>query len=90
MRRAISLAMVIFGLMTMVAGIWKLFPPMNNTFFPGHAVPAFIFGALMITHVILNLKPAIKYFRGLHWGWVPIGLGCAAVIWVAILPKIIF
>jgi uncharacterized membrane protein len=90
MRRGISIALVIFGLLTAVAGIWKLFPPANKTVYPPHIIASFIFLILVIIHVWLNRKAILKYFSKLGWKWIWVILGFALVIYYAIMPLIIF
>ena len=89
MRRAISIAMVLFGLAMVVSGIQKFFPPVNSFFYPPHAINACIFGLLVVVHIVLNWKSIIRYFRGLSWWWILVGLGFAAIIMVGIIPLII-
>ena len=84
MRRGISIAMVIFGLIMMVSGISKLFPPFNTTFHPGHVANSAIFVLLVIIHIWLNRKSIVQSFKGLKWGWVLVGLGLAVVVWVGV------
>ena len=87
MRRVISIAIVIVGLAMAITGIWKLFPPFDARFFPPHVINSFIFSVLVIIHIWLNRKPIIRYFKGLRWWWILVGLGFAAVVWVgAIMP----
>ena len=90
MRRVISIAMVIFGLATAITGIWEFFPPVNTMFFPGHAIPACVFGLLAAVHIWLNQKPVVRYFKGLGLKWILVGLGFLLVIWSGfILPVFI-
>ena len=89
MRRGITIAMVIFGLAMVVSGIQKFFPPVNTIFYPPHAINACIFGLLVVVHIILSWKPIVRYFSGLGWWWILVGLGFAAIIVVCIIPLII-
>ncbi len=84
MRRGISIAMVIFGLLMLASGITKLFPPFDTTFHPGHVANSFIFTLLVVIHIWLNRKPIIRYFKGLKWWWILVGLGLATVIWIGV------
>jgi len=90
MRRGIGIALILFGLMMAIAGIWKLFPPSNKVLYPPHIIAAFIFLILLIIHIWLNRKPILRYFSGLGWKWIWVGLGCILVIYYAIMPLIIF
>jgi hypothetical protein len=90
MRRGISIALLLFGLMTAIAGIWKLFPPANKTLYPPHIFAAFVFLILLIIHIWLNRKPIFRYFSGLGWKWIPVSLGFILVVYYAIMPLIIF
>ena len=90
MRRAISIAMVIFGLAAVITGIQKFFPPFNTILYPPHIINACIFGLIITVHIRLNWKPIVRYFNRLGWGWIPVGLGFAAVIGVGITPLLIF
>jgi hypothetical protein len=85
-RRAVSIALVLFGLFTAISGLWNFFPPLNAEFSPGHAVGACIFGILCIVHIWLNWKPLIRYLRGLGWWWILVGLGLAGLIPLLIVP----
>ena len=84
MRRGVSVAMVIFGVWIVVTGIWQVFPPFNTGVEPVHLIPAFCFAVLMIIHVWLNWKPLLRYFKGLGWRWVLIGLGILGILWSAV------
>lgn len=90
MRRGISIALVLFGLMMAIAGIWKLFPPCNKVLYPPHIFAAFIFLILLIIHIWLNRKPILRYFGGLGWKWIWVGLGFLFVIYYTIMPLFIF
>jgi hypothetical protein len=70
MRRGISIALVLFGLMTAIAGIWKLFPPCNEISYPPHIFASFIFLILIIIHIWSNRKAILRYFSGLGWKWL--------------------
>ncbi len=50
MRRVISIAMAIEGLIMLLTGIWKLFPPIDPITFVPHIVNSFAFGVLVITY----------------------------------------
>jgi cytochrome b subunit of formate dehydrogenase len=63
MRRVLSIAMVIAGLVMAITGIWKFFPPFDTEFFPPHVISAFVFTGLVIIHIWLNRKPLIRYFK---------------------------
>ena len=54
MRRAISVALVVFGLFSAVTGVWNFFLPFSASFSPGHAIGASIFGVLCVVHVWLK------------------------------------
>ena len=90
MRRVISIAMVIFGFTMVITGILKLFSPFSDMTFPPHIINSFIFGILAVTHAWLNRKPILRYFKGLRWWWILVGLGFLLVIWsVVIVPILI-
>jgi hypothetical protein len=84
MRRVISMSMIIIGLWAIATGIWQFFSPYNKGIEPTHIIPAFLFGLLTIAHVWLNRKPVLRYFRGLGFRWIPIGLGDLVVLWASI------
>ena len=88
MRRFISIAMVILGLMAALTGIWNFFPPFNTIFYSPHVITSCLFGALAVIHVCLNRKPVGQYFKGLGRRWVLVGLGIAAVLWLGIIMPI--
>ena len=88
MRRGISVAMVIFGLLMLISGIQKLFPPFNTMLFPPHIISSFILGILAIIHIWLNWKPLVRCFKGLGWWWVLVGLGYALVIYMGIIVPV--
>jgi hypothetical protein len=82
MRRGIIIAMVIVGLITMLTGIWELFPPFNETFYPAHVANAYIFAVLVLVHVWLDWKRLVRHLKGLGWWWLLVGLGFAEIIWL--------
>ena len=89
MRRVIGIAMVLFGLMTALTGIWNFFPPFNTVLYPPHVINSCIFGILAVVHICLNRKPIAQYFKRLGRRWVLVGLGFAAVIWLGIIFPIL-
>lgn len=80
MRRGVSIAMVIFGILSILTGIWQFLPPFEYGHDPLHIAPAFIFGILVVIHVWLNRKPLVRYFKGLGWRWVFVGLGIILIL----------
>jgi|GEM_PF-1388927 len=74
MRRAIVIAMVIFGVWALISGISQFFPPFDTLFDVGHVVSACVLGILMIIHVCLNFKTIVRYFKGLGRWWILIGV----------------
>ena len=88
MRRAVSVALVVTGLFSVVTGIWNFFPPFSQSFSPGHAIGACMFGALCIIHVWLNWKPILRYLKSLGWWWILVAAGLIATIMVVIIPLI--
>ena len=88
MRRAVSIMLVVTGLFSAVTGIWNIFPPFSESFSPGHAVGACLFGVLCVIHVWLNWKPIMKYLRNLGWWWIFVGLGLIATVMVVIVPLV--
>ena len=89
MRRGISIVMFIFGLNTVLTGIWNFFPPFDTILYIPHVVNSCVFGALAITHACLNRKSMAKHFERLGRWWVLVGLGFAAVIWLGIIMPIL-
>ncbi len=90
MRRVISIAMVISGLSMVITGIMKLFPPFKAEVYPPHIINSFIFAVLAVTHIWLNRKPVVRYFKGLRWWWILVGLGFLLVIWSVVIAPILF
>ncbi|MFC2060090.1 hypothetical protein ACFLTZ_03215 [Chloroflexota bacterium] len=88
MRRAISIMLVVSGLFSAVTGIWNFLPPFSESFSPGHAIGACIFGTLCFIHVWLNWKPIVKYFKALGLWWIIVALGLIATVLVVIIPFI--
>ena len=88
MRRAVSIMLVVTGLFSAVTGIWNIFPPFSESFSPGHAVGACIFGILCAIHVWLNWKPIVKYLKNLGWWWMLVASGLIATVMVVIIPLI--
>ena len=86
LRRVTSLALVVVGLFSVVTGIWNFFPPFSESFSPGHAAGACVFGALCIFHVWLNWKSIVRYFATLGWWWILVGLGLLATVLVVVIP----
>ena len=90
MRRGISIAMVIFGLATVITGIQKFFPPFDTIFYPPHIITSCIFGLLAVIHIWLNRKPIVRYFKGLRRWWILVGLGVLLVIWASVIMPILY
>ena len=88
MRRAISIMLVVTGLFSVVTGIWNFFPPFSESFSPGHAIGACIFGTLSVIHVWLNWKPILRYLKNLGWWWILVAAGLIATVMVVIIPLI--
>ena len=88
MRRAVSVGLVVVGLFSIVTGIWNFVPPFSESFSPGHAIGASIFGALCIVHVWLNWKPILNYLKRLGWWWILVTLGLIANVMVIVIPII--
>ena len=65
MRRGVIIAMVIVGLITMLTGIWELFPPFNEVFYPAHTANAYAFAVLVLIHVGLDWKQLLQRFKRL-------------------------
>ena len=88
MRHAVSVALVVTGLFSAVTGIWNFFPPFSESFSPGHAIGACIFGILCVIHVWLNWKSVLRYFKRLGWWWILVAAGLIATIIVVIMPLV--
>ncbi len=86
MRRAVSVMLVVSGLFSAVTGIWNFFPPFSESFSPGHAIGACMFGTLCIIHVYLNWKSILRYFKSLGLWWLLVALGLIATMMVVIIP----
>ena len=86
MRRAVTVALVVSGLFSVVTGISNFFPPFSESFSPGHAIGSSIFGGLCIIHVWLNWKSILRYFRTLGWWWLLVVLGLIATVMAVIIP----
>lgn len=79
MRRGIAIAMVLLGLGTFVSGIVD--SSAVSVGGPGHHIIfAVLFAIVVCIHGWLNRKPLIRYFKGLGWGWVLVGLGLAVIV----------
>ncbi len=79
MRKGISVATVVIGLWTAVSGIIEL-TPYSDGHPEHHVIPAVAFAIVIIIHAWLNRKPLFKYFKGLGWKWVWVGLGSIVMI----------
>ena len=89
MRRWMVIAMFILSLAMVITGIWNIFPPFDTMFFPSHVVNSVAFGILAVIHVWLNWKAIVRYFKGLGWWWLLVGLGFLGIVWsVAIMPAL--
>ena len=86
MRRAVSIMLVVTGLFSAVTGIWNIFPPFSESFSPGHAVGACLFGVLCVIHVWLNWKAIMKYLKNLGWWWILVAAGFIATVMVIVMP----
>ncbi|MFC2069034.1 hypothetical protein ACFLTP_08550 [Chloroflexota bacterium] len=90
MRRGIGIAMVGFGLNVVITGIWNLFPPFNTILYVPHVINSCIFGLLAITHIWLNRKTIVRYFKGLRRWWILVGLGVLLIIWVSVIMPVLY
>ena len=88
LKKATSLGLVVVGLFSLVTGVWNFFPPFSESFSPGHAVGACLFGALCILHVWLNWKSIVRYFASLGWWWIFVALGLVATALVIVIPLV--
>jgi hypothetical protein len=93
MRRVTSIAMVAFGLGSVLSGGWQLFFLLSGDsfIFPPHIVTSALFVIFAAIHMWLNRKPLFRYFKGLRWWWILVGvLFGINVIWIGIvLPMLI-
>jgi hypothetical protein len=85
-RRVVTICVVLTGLFTVISGFWNFFPPFDSEFSPGHAVGASVFAGLALVHAWLNRRPIVRYFHGLGWWWIAVGLGLAALIPLLLMP----
>jgi hypothetical protein len=91
MRRGIAIAMVIFGLATVLTGGWALFFLISRgEIFPPHITSSALFVIFAAIHVGLNRKPLFRYFKRLRWWWILVGLGFIAILWTGIVMPILF
>ena len=93
MRRVTSIAMVAFGLGSVMSGGWQLFFLLSGEIFifPPHIVTSALFIIFAAIHMWLNRKPLFRYFKGLRWWWILVGvLFGINVIWIGVvLPMLI-
>ena len=82
MRRGITIAMVVSGLITVLTGMWQFYPPFNDVFYLPHAANAFTFVVLVLIHIWLDWKRLLQHFKRLGWWWLLVGLGFAEIIWL--------
>jgi len=93
MRRVTAIAMVAFGLGSVLSGGWQLFFLLSgeNFIFPPHIATSALFLIFAAIHMWLNRRPFFRYFKGLRWWWILVGvLFGINVIWIGIvLPMLI-
>ena len=84
-RRAISVSLLLIGLVALVSGIWSLFLARGSFAVPLHAATGIIFGLLALAHVRLNRNAVRLYVRDLGWSPAAVRLLVAAAISLVLL-----
>jgi hypothetical protein len=90
-RRAISMALLLIGLVALVSGIWSLFLARGSFAVPLHAATGIMFALLSLAHVRLNRNAIRLYMRDL--GWSPaflrllVGAAISLVLLVSTLQR---
>ena len=93
MRRVTAIAMVAFGLGTVLSGCWQLFFLRSGeiVIFRPHVALSALFLISAAIHIGLNRKPLFHYFKGLQWWWILVGvlLGIIVILLGIVLPMLI-
>jgi hypothetical protein len=87
-RRAISVALLLIGVLTIVSGFWSLFLR-GTPVVPAHVVGGFVFGMLSLLHVRYNRNALRLYLRDLGWSPKVLRLLIAAAISLVLLVPIL-
>ena len=93
MRRVTAIAIVIFGLGVVMSGCWQLFFLRSGeiVIFRPHVALSALFVTSAAIHMGLNRKSLFRYFKGLRWWWILVGvlLGIIVILIGIVLPMLI-
>lgn len=84
-RRAISVSLILIGLVALVSGIWSLFLARGSFAVPLHTAAGIIVGLLALAHLRLNRNAVRLYVRDLGWSPAVMRLLVAAAISLVLL-----
>jgi hypothetical protein len=86
-RRAISVSLLLIGLVALVSGIWSLFLARGSFAVPLHTAAGIIFGLLSLAHVRTNRNAVRLYLRDLGWSPAVLRLLVAGAISLVLLAS---
>jgi hypothetical protein len=88
-RRAISVSLLLIGLVAMVSGFWSLLLPRGSFALPAHVATGSLLGLLSLAHVRYNRNAVRRYLRDLGWSPAVLKLAIAAAISLVLLAPIL-
>ena len=88
-RRAISVSLVLIGVIAMVSGFWGLLLPRGSFALPVHVAAGSLFGLLSLVHVRYNRNAVRLYLRDLGWSPKVLRLLIAAAISLVLLVPVL-
>ncbi len=88
-RRTVSVALLLIGVVAMVSGVWGLLLPRGSFALPVHVVAGSLFGLLSLAHVRLNRNAIRLYLGDLGWSPAALRLLLAAAISLAVLVPLL-
>lgn len=88
-RRAISVSLLLIGVIAMVSGFWGLLLPRGSFALPVHVAAGSLFGLLSLVHVRYNRNAVRLYLRDLGWSPKVLRLSIAAAISLVLLVPVL-
>jgi hypothetical protein len=86
-RRAISVSLLLIGLVAVASGIWSLFLARGSFAVPLHAATGITFGLLSLAHVRFNRNAVRLYMRDFGWSPAVLRILVAAAISLVLLAS---
>lgn len=88
-RRAISVSLLLIGVLAFASGTWSLVLPRGSFALPAHVATGSLFGLLSLVHVRYNRNAIRLYLRDLGWSPAVLKLLIAAAISLVLLVPVL-